>query len=903
MRRWSLARREVEACLTMAFLRSCSSSSNSAFIQRPPHYRKVHKHGPPRNMLEEEFPNAGDASGAGVRLFDYYKTAELVNQLPTIKEKIDFVSPYERPWTRPEKTWHRPWHPALMSTRKAWALPLVPAYFDVLKYYQYLTKTRLVEASLDNYYSGLVPPTASYEKAMQDSLRAILASTRFDSEDERVSAILASLIDEAVFSVAHNVPRLGDFRVAYDVQSECFWVRSGFMFLYDVKEIGSDEVVRKVRKSSKYIGDDRRKLGELAFVSRDRLAVQLRSREPLAPLHSLESDEACHPLFPADVDVTNDVMFSPKVMNLWPDGNPLWQCPGYFVESEETHTYGRIGAKSLSLLDERCKYWDAPAEESTEMWQECAKAQAVASLFTTLCAQAHTHGFTQYTDVTRPFTSQLMLSNGVDFVFAVGQLNTLAINIECDGFDNPKTNVCHVESPIRLYDAYRDGRFYHLTAEGEKEGLNPKDLFSSKMLYNKARTRSIVCRIILLSRNHSQECEKYPYRKMRFVPDVVVSYWPIFLALNTLFFNEYLIYFVKIGFTCDWPCDGHCLSNELRIFLISDTHLLGERHGHWLDKLRREWQMYRSYRSAQHLLAPDAVFFLGDLMDEGQWGDYYTFHRYADRFDSLFGSSGNRPEVHVLAGNHDLGFHYAVSPFRVEWFQERFNRSTVDTVFIKGQPFVLLTSMAMHGDGCKFCHEAEVALRTIGEELACAKRGKCDKNVSVRFDPYRRPILLQHFPLFRVNDDECLRDKDFDHDDPNRNDPYRPTWEALSKESTELLLKTLEPRAVFNGHTHRGCMKRWTRPVNFWEYTVNSFSWRNGDRPSFLLATISEKHVLVDVCHLPHESTVLRLYIVVAVILAAWLLRSLVPVAKSLFLRTRRIRYRSPSGEKLIKSG
>ncbi|RCN48877.1 hypothetical protein ANCCAN_04986 [Ancylostoma caninum] len=84
--------------------------------------------------------------------------------------------------------------------------------------------------------------------------------------------------------------------------------------------------------------------------------------------------------------------------------------------------------------------------------------------------------FTQYTDVTRPFTSQLMLSNGIDFVFAVGQLNTLAINIECDGFDNPKTNVCHVESPIRLYDAYRDGRFYHLTQEGEKEGLNTKVL-------------------------------------------------------------------------------------------------------------------------------------------------------------------------------------------------------------------------------------------------------------------------------------------------------------------------------------------------------------------------------------------------------------------------------------------
>lgn len=57
----------------------------------------------------------------------------------------------------------REWHPKLMSPRKAWALPLVPAYFDVLKYYQYITKTRIVETSLDNYYLGLVPPTASYE--------------------------------------------------------------------------------------------------------------------------------------------------------------------------------------------------------------------------------------------------------------------------------------------------------------------------------------------------------------------------------------------------------------------------------------------------------------------------------------------------------------------------------------------------------------------------------------------------------------------------------------------------------------------------------------------------------------------------------------------------------------------
>ncbi|RCN48879.1 hypothetical protein ANCCAN_04988, partial [Ancylostoma caninum] len=221
--------------------------------------------------------------------------------------------------------------------------------------------------------------------------------------------------------------------------------------------------------------------------------------------------------------------------------------------------------------------------------------------------------------------------------------------------------------------------------------------------------------------------------------------------------------------------------------------------------------------------------------------------------------------------------------------------------------------------------------------------------------------VVSQSEFFRVNDDECLRDKDFDHDDPTRNDPYRPTWEALSKKSTELLLKTLEPRAVFNGHTHRGCKKsrgirnipeksnsRWAWEVDgrnliFFILLLIAFGERplvrvdtsciflgvhcqfvlmaqrrqakfpfgNGFRETCEFSTVIRGfkcstrclQVLVDVCHLPHESTVLRLYIVVAIILAAWLLRSLVPIVKSLFLRTRRIRYRSPSGEKLIKSG
>ena len=46
--------------------------------------------------------------------------------------------------------------------------------------------------------------------------------------------------------------------------------------------------------------------------------------------------------------------------------------------------------------------------------------------------------------------------------------------------------------------------------------------------------------------------------------------------------------------------------------VVSDTHLLGSRQGHWFDRLRREWQMHRSYVSAVSLHRPQLVLFLGE---------------------------------------------------------------------------------------------------------------------------------------------------------------------------------------------------------------------------------------------------------------------------------------------------
>lgn len=92
----------------------------------------------------------------------------------------------------------------------------------------------------------------------------------------------------------------------------------------------------------------------------------------------------------------------------------------------------------------------------------------------------------------------------------------------------------------------------------------------------------------------------------------------------TFFFNEFLIYEIY-SYSCHWHYAEKNRSSEsvkyTKIMFIADPHLLGPFRGHWFDKLRREWQMQRSFQSTFWKLIPDYVFVLGDLYDEGELVD------------------------------------------------------------------------------------------------------------------------------------------------------------------------------------------------------------------------------------------------------------------------------------------
>lgn len=337
------------------------------------------------------------------------------------------------------------------------------------------------------------------------------------------------------------------------------------------------------------------------------------------------------------------------------------------------------------------------------------------------------------------------------------------------------------------------------------------------------------------------------------------------LVLLLLLYCECLHYFVVL-LQCTWPRlqasvagDWGGGTGDLKVMFLADTHLLGNREGHWFDKLRREWQMQRAFQTSMVLHRPDVVFILGDLLDEGKWCDDKEFNEHVERYNSMFSVPAST-QKHLVAGNHDIGFHYMITSHKKYRFEEAFGSKSVALLRVRGVVFVLLNSMAMEGDGCDLCSETEEALHKVSTQLRCAKgtatsERECQEYKSFR---YSRPVLLQHFPLYRPSDINCSTE---DAAPPEEKMiTFEEKHDTLSKEASKQLFKMLDPRLVIGAHIHHGCYRLHDNGTPEW--TVASFSWRNKQNPSFLMARISREDYKVQLCMMPDERTVIFIYII-----------------------------------------
>nr|XP_013002126.1 metallophosphoesterase 1 isoform X6 [Cavia porcellus] len=330
------------------------------------------------------------------------------------------------------------------------------------------------------------------------------------------------------------------------------------------------------------------------------------------------------------------------------------------------------------------------------------------------------------------------------------------------------------------------------------------------------------------------------------------------VVLVALLFCEFLIYYLVI-FRCAWPevvvpAPGREQVPVLRAMVLADTHLLGAVQGHWLDKLRREWQMERAFQTALWLLQPEVVFILGDIFDEGKWSSPQAWADDVGRFRKMFRHPAH-VQLKVVAGNHDIGFHYWMSGYTVQRFEDVFSSQRLFSR--KGVNFVMVNSVAMEGDGCSICAVAETKLLEISQWLNCSReaRGPSLCRAGRRLPP-SAPILLQHYPLYRASDANCSGPDAAPPDE--RTVPFTERYDVLSWEASQKLLWWFRPRLVLSGHTHSACEVLHGSGTP--EVSVPSFSWRNRNNPSFIMASLTSQDYALAKCFLPQEDTVLATY-------------------------------------------
>ncbi|XP_044282466.1 metallophosphoesterase 1 isoform X1 [Varanus komodoensis] len=352
----------------------------------------------------------------------------------------------------------------------------------------------------------------------------------------------------------------------------------------------------------------------------------------------------------------------------------------------------------------------------------------------------------------------------------------------------------------------------------------------------------------------------------------------LFFTVSVLIFCEFIIYYIVI-IQCHWPqlkaprAIELTSDSVLKAMFIADTHLLGEINGHWLDKLRREWQMERAFQTSLWLLQPEIVFILGDVFDEGKWSSSQAWSDDVRRFLKMF-RHPVQTEIMVIVGNHDIGFHYEMTAFKLERFSKVFNFASGKIVTRKGVNFIMVNSVALEGDGCSICRTAEARLAQLSHKLNCSLREgiqhkeRCSDADKI---PASVPILLQHYPLYRRSDSNCTGEDSAPLD--KKNDLFREKYDVLSQEASQKLLWWFQPRLILSGHTHSACEVLHNGKIP--EISVPSFSWRNRNNPSFILGTLTSTDFSLDKCFLPYENTVITLYCTAGAVLMVFILARL----------------------------
>ncbi|XP_041091887.1 28S ribosomal protein S30, mitochondrial-like [Polyodon spathula] len=240
-------------------------------------------------------------------------------------------------------------------------------------------------------------------------------------QEHFVAPFLSNLVSSVTSSLAKYNPLLKMSSLDFNPEVSFYWMR------------GERTVPR---------GHRRGRVDPIRFQINDQPHCQIRVPEQLEEFLPLQESVS------AEVPV---VHFEPNRL-------PMFQRQydnNIFIGSKVTDPCS-YGHTQFHLVHDRFKRGRLIKGNLADQVEVRLRANAIASLFAWTGAQAMYQGFWSHEDLTRPFVSQAVVTDGQYFSFFCYQLNTLALTVQTDQ-DNPRKNICWGTESMRLYEQVKDG--------------------------------------------------------------------------------------------------------------------------------------------------------------------------------------------------------------------------------------------------------------------------------------------------------------------------------------------------------------------------------------------------------------------------------------------------------------
>ncbi|XP_014249199.1 39S ribosomal protein S30, mitochondrial [Cimex lectularius] len=269
-----------------------------------------------------------------------------------------------------------------------------------------------------------------------------------DINNEASRPILESINQILLSSLSTQYPHLLETMVDYNPRVEAFWLVGNFQpsqQLIDEREKFNkdNEGERNVQllNTTELVEHWVQYFGKPLLQLRATLPLQVLDTERIPEYNQNKEPNVLVPKMDHDPSLSYNLNFQRRfgtnIPGFWPGDKHEFGILSYHQQGHVVDRPPHFGEKEL---------------------KETLQAQAVLAGFSWTHAQACYQGFSTYSDVTYPFVSQHILSDGRNFSFYLYQLNTTLLHSDFTE-KNPRLNVCVALPSSQLYQEIKGNEF------------------------------------------------------------------------------------------------------------------------------------------------------------------------------------------------------------------------------------------------------------------------------------------------------------------------------------------------------------------------------------------------------------------------------------------------------------